>query len=80
MHVHAFSALFVSVYVCVFVCVYTLTVITACCREDYFQMFAPKCGGCGMPIMENYISALNRQWHPQCFCCWVTDCPPFSVV
>lgn len=34
-------------------------------------MFAPKCGGCGMPIMENYISALNRQWHPQCFACWV---------
>lgn len=50
----------------------------AYCREDYFQMFAPKCGGCGMPIMENYISALNRQWHPQCFCCW--DCQaPFGT-
>ncbi|KAK7087682.1 hypothetical protein V1264_021699 [Littorina saxatilis] len=47
----------------------------AYCREDYFQMFAPKCGGCGMPIMENYISALNRQWHPQCFCCWECQSP-----
>ncbi|XP_059145442.1 leupaxin-like isoform X3 [Physella acuta] len=42
----------------------------AYCREDYFQMFAPKCGGCAQPIMENYISALNRQWHPECFVCW----------
>ncbi|XP_025089653.1 leupaxin-like isoform X1 [Pomacea canaliculata] len=47
----------------------------AYCREDYFQMFAPKCGGCGMPIMENYISALNRQWHPQCFACWECQAP-----
>lgn len=47
----------------------------AYCRDDYFQMFAPKCGGCGMPIMENYISALNRQWHPQCFCCWECQAP-----
>ncbi|RUS72871.1 hypothetical protein EGW08_019377 [Elysia chlorotica] len=44
----------------------------AYCREDYFAMFAPKCGGCALPIMENYISALNRQWHPECFVCW--DC------
>ncbi|XP_013074896.2 leupaxin-like isoform X1 [Biomphalaria glabrata] len=42
----------------------------AYCREDYFQMFAPKCGGCAKPIMDNYISALNRQWHPECFVCW----------
>ncbi|CAL1545825.1 unnamed protein product [Lymnaea stagnalis] len=42
----------------------------AYCREDYFAMFAPKCGGCALPIMENYISALNRQWHPECFVCW----------
>ncbi|KAH9489866.1 hypothetical protein Btru_051782, partial [Bulinus truncatus] len=42
----------------------------AYCREDYFQMFAPKCGGCAQPIMDNYISALNRQWHPECFVCW----------
>ncbi|XP_013384961.1 leupaxin isoform X2 [Lingula anatina] len=44
----------------------------AFCREDYFEMFAPKCGGCNRPIMDNYISALNRQWHPECFVC--RDC------
>jgi hypothetical protein len=41
------------------------------CRADYFDMFAPKCGGCSKPIMENYISALNTQWHPDCFVCKV---------
>ncbi len=41
-------------------------------REDYFSMFAPKCGGCSRPIMDNYISALNRQWHPECFVCMVS--------
>ena len=42
-------------------------------REDYFSMFAPKCGGCSRPIMDNYISALNRQWHPECFVCMVSN-------
>ncbi|CAB0035868.1 unnamed protein product [Trichogramma brassicae] len=42
------------------------------CRDDYFDMFAPKCGGCNRAIMENYISALNSQWHPECFVC--RDC------
>ncbi|XP_034251487.1 paxillin isoform X4 [Thrips palmi] len=42
------------------------------CRDDYFDMFAPKCGGCNRPIMENYISALNSQWHADCFVC--RDC------
>lgn len=41
------------------------------CRDDYFDMFAPKCGGCNRAIMENYISALNSQWHPDCFVCRV---------
>lgn len=35
-------------------------------------MFAPKCGGCGRAIVDNYISALNRHWHPECFACWVS--------
>nr|CAH7746133.1 unnamed protein product [Callosobruchus chinensis] len=39
------------------------------CRDDYFDMFAPKCGACNRAIMENYISALNSQWHPDCFVC-----------
>ncbi|XP_077995612.1 paxillin-like [Glandiceps talaboti] len=49
----------------------------AFCREDYFDMFAPKCAGCNHAIVENYISALNVQWHPDCFVC--TECrTPFN--
>lgn len=42
------------------------------CRNDYFDMFAPKCVGCNRAIMENYISALNAQWHADCFVCRVS--------
>uniref|UniRef100_A0A3Q2Q2U9 Paxillin n=1 Tax=Fundulus heteroclitus TaxID=8078 RepID=A0A3Q2Q2U9_FUNHE len=41
----------------------------AYCRKDYFDMFAPKCGGCARAILENYISALDCLWHPECFVC-----------
>lgn len=43
------------------------------CRNDYFDMFAPKCAGCNRAIMENYISALNSQWHAECFVCRVSN-------
>eukprot|EP00112_Aurelia_sp_Birch-Aquarium-sp1_P004379 Seg1494.10 transcript_id=Seg1494.10/GoldUCD/mRNA.D3Y31 product=Paxillin protein_id=Seg1494.10/GoldUCD/D3Y31 len=39
------------------------------CREDYYGLFAPKCSGCDRAIMDNYISALNGHWHPECFVC-----------
>ncbi|XP_048582547.1 leupaxin isoform X2 [Nematostella vectensis] len=42
------------------------------CRGDYYAMFAPRCGGCGQPIMDNYISALSAHWHAECFIC--TEC------
>ncbi|CAG7732992.1 unnamed protein product [Allacma fusca] len=42
------------------------------CRTDYLALFAPKCGGCAKPITDNYITALNAQWHPECFVC--RDC------
>lgn len=45
----------------------------AYCRKDYFDMFAPKCGGCARAILENYISALNTLWHPECFVCRVRN-------
>ncbi|XP_076108078.1 leupaxin-like isoform X3 [Mytilus galloprovincialis] len=49
----------------------------AYCRDDYLEMFAPRCGGCGRPILDNYISALSRHWHPDCFAC--RDCgQPFG--
>uniref|UniRef100_A0A673G3C5 Paxillin-like n=2 Tax=Sinocyclocheilus rhinocerous TaxID=307959 RepID=A0A673G3C5_9TELE len=41
----------------------------AYCRKDYFDLFAPKCGGCARAILENYISALSALWHPECFVC-----------
>ncbi|XP_028852746.1 uncharacterized protein pxnb isoform X2 [Denticeps clupeoides] len=41
----------------------------AYCRKDYFDMFAPKCGGCARAILDNYISALSCLWHPECFVC-----------
>ncbi|XP_024597343.1 paxillin isoform X1 [Neophocaena asiaeorientalis asiaeorientalis] len=47
----------------------------AYCRKDYFDMFAPKCGGCARAILENYISALNTLWHPECFVCRVSFTP-----
>ncbi|XP_022243820.1 paxillin-like [Limulus polyphemus] len=39
------------------------------CQEDYFDLFGVKCGGCKRPITENYVSALDNQWHSQCFVC-----------
>ncbi|XP_046447485.1 paxillin-like isoform X12 [Daphnia pulex] len=42
------------------------------CKEDYLAMFALKCKGCSTAITEGYISALNGQWHPNCFVC--RDC------
>jgi len=39
------------------------------CRPDYYNLFAPKCGGCLKPILTNYISAMGKQWHPECFVC-----------
>ena len=48
------------------------------CREDYYAMFAPRCGGCGQPIMDSYISALSAHWHSECFVCSVSLFP-FSI-
>ena len=48
---------------------------------DFFEQFAPKCGRCEGSILENFISALNRQWHPQCFVCFVSSvCPQLIFI
>jgi len=39
------------------------------CRKDFFSSFAPRCRGCQRAITNNYITALNSQWHPECFVC-----------
>ena len=44
----------------------------AFCRDDYFELFAPKCGACERPILESFVSALGKQWHPECFNCMVS--------
>ena len=43
----------------------------AYCEDDYFNMFAPKCGGCKAPIMGESVNALGKEWHAGCFVCKV---------
>jgi len=43
----------------------------AFCRECYYEKFAPRCKRCEKAIMEGFITALNAQWHPECFSCKV---------
>ena len=45
------------------------------CKNDFFDLFANKCGGCNLPITANYITALGVQWHPDCFVCSDCHCP-----
>lgn len=47
------------------------------CCKDFYHLFAPKCTGCGEPVRENYLTAANGTWHPECFVC--ADClKPFA--
>lgn len=47
----------------------------AYCKNDFFELFANKCASCHLPITANYITALNVQWHPDCFTCSDCHCP-----
>ncbi|KPM04587.1 Paxillin-like protein [Sarcoptes scabiei] len=43
------------------------------CEDDYHRLFSPKCAGCKQPIKDNnYIRAMGKDWHPDCFKC--TQC------
>ncbi|XP_078116052.1 leupaxin [Sander vitreus] len=47
------------------------------CSKDFYLLFAPKCSGCGESVRENYLTAANGTWHPECFVC--ADClKPFT--
>ncbi|XP_070688976.1 leupaxin [Pempheris klunzingeri] len=47
------------------------------CCKDFYYLFAPKCSGCGESVRENYLTAANGTWHPECFVC--ADClKPFT--
>ncbi|NXS58192.1 LPXN protein, partial [Brachypteracias leptosomus] len=39
------------------------------CHQDFLAMFAPKCRGCDRPVTDDYLSALQGVWHPECFVC-----------
>uniref|UniRef100_A0A8C8REB6 Leupaxin n=1 Tax=Pelusios castaneus TaxID=367368 RepID=A0A8C8REB6_9SAUR len=39
------------------------------CQKDFLVMFSPKCRACERPVMDNYLSALQGVWHPECFVC-----------
>ncbi|XP_015680500.1 leupaxin [Protobothrops mucrosquamatus] len=48
------------------------------CEKDFQSIFSPKCRGCDRPVMNQYLSALDAVWHPECFvcrdcCCSFTD-------
>ena len=43
----------------------------AFCRECYYEKYAPRCKRCDRAIMEGFITAMNSQWHPECFSCKV---------
>jgi len=45
------------------------------CCKDFYQLFAPKCSGCGESVRENYLTAANGTWHPECFVCAVSFVP-----
>ncbi|XP_012580720.1 PREDICTED: leupaxin isoform X2 [Condylura cristata] len=39
------------------------------CQKDFLAMFSLKCGGCNRPVLDNYLSAMDTVWHPECFVC-----------
>ncbi|NXR09148.1 LPXN protein, partial [Semnornis frantzii] len=39
------------------------------CHQDFLALFAPKCQGCERPVTDNYLSAMQGAWHPECFVC-----------
>jgi paxillin len=44
----------------------------AFCAEDYAMLFASRCASCLQPLVQDYLSALGKNYHPDCFRCSVT--------
>lgn len=44
----------------------------AYCTEDFYRLFSPRCAGCERSVRQNYLSAANGTWHPECFVCAVS--------
>ncbi|XP_068100248.1 transforming growth factor beta-1-induced transcript 1 protein [Hyperolius riggenbachi] len=45
------------------------------CEKDYFDLHAPRCALCDLPILKNLVTALGRTWHPEHFLCKVCRKP-----
>uniref|UniRef100_A0A914Z4C0 LIM zinc-binding domain-containing protein n=1 Tax=Panagrolaimus superbus TaxID=310955 RepID=A0A914Z4C0_9BILA len=39
------------------------------CEKCFETLIAPSCNKCGMPITADCLTALQKQWHPECFVC-----------
>uniref|UniRef100_A0A7E4VVP5 LIM zinc-binding domain-containing protein n=1 Tax=Panagrellus redivivus TaxID=6233 RepID=A0A7E4VVP5_PANRE len=39
------------------------------CEKCFETLIAPICNKCGMPITADCLTALQKQWHPECFSC-----------
>jgi hypothetical protein len=39
------------------------------CEVCFEQYFAPKCAKCSRSVVGDCVNALERQYHPECFCC-----------
>ncbi|MCJ7624538.1 MAG: protein DA1 [Anaerolineaceae bacterium] len=38
-------------------------------QECYHELYSPRCAGCGKPIINGYIRALDKLWHEEHFVC-----------
>lgn len=43
------------------------------CAEDYATIFASRCVHCLKPLLEDYVSALDKSYHVKCFTCSVNS-------
>ncbi|XP_051967950.1 transforming growth factor beta-1-induced transcript 1 protein-like isoform X2 [Xyrauchen texanus] len=39
------------------------------CESDYFTLYSPHCAQCIKPILNKMVTALDKNWHPECFGC-----------
>jgi hypothetical protein len=44
----------------------------AYCEDDYASLFAGRCAGCHLFLTTEYITALDKTWHNECFVCSVS--------
>jgi len=39
------------------------------CEQHYYERYNPKCHVCHQALKETTVTALGREWHPNCFTC-----------